>query len=53
MLGFDRTGNGLDNAISDQIDTMVRAGQIHASEGQLQLMLSIAGKDYSCTGSRT
>jgi very-short-patch-repair endonuclease len=40
LLGFDRTGNGLDRAISDQIDSMVRTNQIQASEGKLQLTLS-------------
>jgi very-short-patch-repair endonuclease len=40
ILGFDRTGHGLDSAISQQIDTMVRDGQVQASEGKLQLTQS-------------
>ena len=37
ILGFDRTGNGLDHAISAQIDAMIQNGQIQATEGKLQL----------------
>jgi hypothetical protein len=37
ILGFDRTGNGLGHAISAQIDVMIQAGQIRATEGKLQL----------------
>jgi len=36
VLGFDRTGNELDRAISDQIDAMVRAREIEEIGGQLQ-----------------
>ena len=37
ILGFDRTGPDLDQAISDQIDLMIRTGQIQANEGKLKL----------------
>jgi hypothetical protein len=37
FLGFDRSGNGLDDAISAQIDVMIQTGQIQATEGKLQL----------------
>jgi hypothetical protein len=40
ILGFDRTGDGLDSAISEQINAMVRTGQVQAGEGKLQLTLS-------------
>jgi hypothetical protein len=37
ILGFDRTGNDLDRAISDQIEIMIQIGQIQDNEGKLQL----------------
>jgi hypothetical protein len=37
ILGFDRTGNDLDRAISDQIDLMIQVGQIQDTAGKLQL----------------
>jgi hypothetical protein len=36
VLGFDRNGNGLDNAISDQIDGMFRTGEIRDVGGRLE-----------------
>ena len=38
IFGFDRTGNDLDRAISDQIDRMTQMGQIQDTEGKLQLI---------------
>jgi hypothetical protein len=37
VLGFDRTGNDLDRAISDQIDQMIAAGEIDDTAGRLEL----------------
>jgi very-short-patch-repair endonuclease len=36
VFGFDRTGNGLDSAISEQIDRMIRAGEIRDEGGRLE-----------------
>jgi very-short-patch-repair endonuclease len=36
VLGFDRNGNGLDSAISDQIDWMSRIGEIRDVGGRLE-----------------
>jgi Protein of unknown function (DUF3320) len=36
VLGFDRNGNGLDRAISDQIDWMFRTGEIRDVGGRLE-----------------
>ena len=37
VLGFDRTGNGLDHAISDQIDWMIGTGEIADTGGRLEI----------------
>jgi len=37
VLGFDRTGNGLERAISDQIEEMVRDDAILENRGRLHL----------------
>jgi hypothetical protein len=37
VLGFDRTGNGLDRAISDQIDWMIRTAEIADIGGRLEI----------------
>jgi hypothetical protein len=37
VLGFDRTGNGLERAISDQIKEMIRDDAILEKEGRLHL----------------
>ena len=36
VLGFDRTGNGLESSISDEINRMLRAGEISELEGRLE-----------------
>jgi very-short-patch-repair endonuclease len=36
VLGFDRNGNGLDSAISEQIEWMVQAGEIRDVGGRLE-----------------
>jgi very-short-patch-repair endonuclease len=36
VLGFDRNGNGLDSAISEQIDRMVQGGEIRDVGGRLE-----------------
>lgn len=36
VLGFDRTGNGLESSISDEIDWMLKAGTIGESGGRLE-----------------
>ena len=37
ILGFDRTGPDLDQAISDQIDLMIQEGQVQATDGKIHL----------------
>jgi very-short-patch-repair endonuclease len=37
VLGFDRTGNELDGAISDQIDYLIRTGEIADNGGRLEM----------------
>lgn len=36
VLGFDRTGNGLESSISDETDRMVRTGEVRESGGRLE-----------------
>jgi very-short-patch-repair endonuclease len=36
VLGFDRTGNGLESSISEQISRMSRAGEINELDGRLE-----------------
>lgn len=36
VLGFDRTGNGLESSISSQIDWMLKVGEIRESAGRLE-----------------
>jgi very-short-patch-repair endonuclease len=36
VLGFDRTGNGLESSISDEINQMLRVGEIRESGGRLE-----------------
>lgn len=40
VLGFDRTGNGLDRAISREIDRMIEAGQIESVGDNLRPVLA-------------
>ena len=37
VLGFDRTGNDLDRAISDQIDWMIQTAEIADIGGRLEI----------------
>jgi hypothetical protein len=37
ILGFDRTGPNLDQAISDQIDFLIQNGQVQATDGKIHL----------------
>jgi very-short-patch-repair endonuclease len=39
IFGFDRNGNGLDSAISEQIDWMTHAGEIRVLGGRLETTL--------------
>jgi very-short-patch-repair endonuclease len=43
VLGFDRTGHGLDRAISDQIDCMIRTGAIADTGGRLEITRQRSG----------
>jgi very-short-patch-repair endonuclease len=36
LLGFDRTGNGLDRAISEEIDHMLKMGLLQDADGRLE-----------------
>ena len=36
VLGFDRTGNGLESSISGEINRMLRAGEISELDGRLE-----------------
>jgi hypothetical protein len=37
IMGFDRTGPDLDQAISDQIELMIQNGQVQATDGKIHL----------------
>lgn len=37
LLGFERTGNGLDRAISEQIDALIAAGEAESAEAGIRL----------------
>lgn len=36
VLGFDRTGNGLESSISDEIDWILKVGTISESGGRME-----------------
>jgi hypothetical protein len=42
MLGFERTGNGLDQAISQQVEAMIELRQIDGAGDNLQLVSGAA-----------
>jgi hypothetical protein len=47
IFDFDRTGNGLDRAILNQIDTMIQIGQIQDADGKLLLTHAWNNSEFS------